>query len=379
MDRIGESMSVNNGRAWATSPDGAVQGPGDYIARLDDTAPIDVVDREPATENADMQAFARELATEVEAAETVVTLQQKPALLQAMDPKELDEQKALEALRRATDRKFQTWQIERSLRVRKSTVRRESWRTWLDRRSAAKDRSEGASDRRWQVRAKRRRIRLTSPDAKIATHIRSSTRWSVLLIALMISGMAYTGFTVQANFFPTAEPTDPQYWLSLFLEAMSSVSLMALMAYDVRRARVVDKRTGMAAFWGWTAKAVLLGFSVLAAAGPALRGGHFVDIVRTGWAPIVVAVVLLIHDLIARGDAEVLQKLYAAAEQDRVRELALLAEFAVQQGLLSPSMDNKEGESAPSATKIASFFKINKEVAGEVRAAVNVRSHGAAA
>jgi hypothetical protein len=343
---------------------------------------MDIVDRPRSGDVApdDPLMVVRDLATQVEVAESIVDLQRKPALFEYMEEDERKAQRAVEELRRHTERQFETWRIKRSLRQRKREVRRASLRQWLDRRAAARDRSEGASDQRWHLRAERRRKRLTSPDARIAAHIRSSTRWSVLLIALMISGMAYTGFTVQGNFFPTSDTADPRYWLSLFLEAMSSATLMALMSYDIRRSRVLnDKRSGWPVFWGWATKAGLLGLSVAAAAGPALRAGHLGDILRTGWAPVVVAVVLLVHDLIARGDAEALQKLYGEAEQDRIRELVLLAEFAVQQGLLAPSQDNKDGETAPSATKIAAFFKIRKDVACAVRDAVNARSLGVAA
>ena len=97
-------------------------------------------------------------------------------------------------------------------------------------------------------------------------------------------------------------------------------------------------------------------------------------IVSTGWAPVLVAGVLLIHDRISRGDAEILAALYRSAEREGQRDLVVIAEFAVQQGLLAPSQDNKPGEIAPSASKLASFFHISKENARELRDAVNARA-----
>lgn len=370
-------MSNVNGTALPTSADAPdevakVTGAGDYVRGMEDTAPLDVVDRMYGAAD-DPHAVVRDLETEVEVSENVVTLQRKRALVERMAPEEIEEERAVERRRREVEREFQSWEIGRSLRSRKWQARREAFRRWRDERAKSKDRSDAAGDRRWHVRAQRTRTRLTSPDARIATQIRSATRWSNLLISLMIVGMAYTGFTVQHNFVPSGNTGDPRYWLSLCLEAMCSVALMALMRFDARAALAGRVRTGREAFWGWTVKASLLLASLAAAAGPAIAAGDRMAIVANGWAPVLVASVLLIHDRISRGDSEILLELYRATEREGLRDLVAVAEFALRQGLLSPSQDNKPGEVAPSASKLASFFRISKENAAHVRDQVNAR------
>ncbi|UKD50747.1 hypothetical protein L3Q65_00030 (plasmid) [Amycolatopsis sp. FU40] len=369
-------MSNTNGTALATSADAPdevarTSGAGDYIRGMEDTAPLDVVDQ--PRPGPDPHAVVRELETQVEVAENIVNLQGKRALVEQMFPEEMEEERAVELRRRAVEREFQTWEIGRSLRSRKWQARRQALRAWRDDRAKSKDRSSAADDRRWHVKAQRTRTRLTSPDARIATQIRSATRWSNLLISLMIVGMAYTGFTVQANFVPSGNTGDPRYWLSLGLEAMCSVALMALMRFDARAALAGRVRTGREAFWGWTVKGGLLLASLAAAAGPAIAAGDRMAIVANGWAPVLVASVLLIHDRISRGDSEILLELYRATEREGLRDLVAVAEFALRQGLLAPSQDNKPGEIAPSASKLATFFRISKENAAHVRDRVNAR------
>jgi hypothetical protein len=349
-----------------------VNGAGDYVRSLEDTAPLDIVDR-PRHDD-DPRAVVRDLATRVEVAEDLVTLTSSRALVEHMTPAEVDDERAVLALRRETDRQLETWQIQRSLRKRKRAARREDWRSRLNNRATVKDQEAAARDRRWHLRAQRMRKRLTSTDARIATQIRSATLWSNLLIALMIVGMAYTGFTVQHNFVPSGDQTDPRYWLALGLEAMCSVALMALMRFDARAALAGVVRTGSETFWNWTVKAVLLLASLAAAAGPAIKDGDELAIVANGWAPVLVAGVLLIHDRISRGDSQILASMYRAADREDLHDLVVITEFALQQGLLAPSQTNKPGETAPSAYKIASFLHISKTDAAQVRDAVNAKA-----
>lgn len=218
---------------------------------------------------------------------------------------------------------------------------------------------------------------MTSVDARIGTQIRSATIWSHVLITLMVLGMAYTGFTVQTNFVPGGTVTDPRWWLALGLEAMCSVALMALMRYDARAALAGITRAGKHVAWAWVVKAVLLLASVVAAAGPAMVAGDVLGIVATGWAPVLVAGVLVIHDHITRGDQGILASLNAAAQRDELRDLVVITEFALRQGLLPPSQTNEVGDVAPSASKIATFLRISKERAAAVRDAVNANATAA--
>lgn len=377
-------MSNTNGRALMTSADapGEVtggsepRGAADYVREMEDTAPLDVVDR-PRGENGqggDPRAVVRELATRVEVAKDYVNLQAERALIEQMTPEEIEAERRVQQLRREKAREFETWEIGRSLGRRKWQARLEGVRRWLDDRAERKDRQSASSDQRWHVKAQRDRKRATSVDARIATQIRSATRWSNLLIALMVVGLAYTGLTVQQNFVPSGDTSDPRWWLALGLEAMCSVALMALMRFDARAAVAGIERTTKQAAGGWTVKAVLLLASLVAAAGPSILAGDLMGIVSTAWAPVLVAGVLLIHARISGGDSEILAKLYASAEREGLRDLAVIAEFAVQQGLLAPSQDNKPGEIAPSASKLAAFFRISKENARGLRDAVNART-----
>lgn len=376
-------MSNTNGRALSTSTDAPAEmtdgsrmnGAGDYLRGMDDTAPLDVVDRPRAVDDQeDPRALVRQLATRVEVAEDYVTLQRSQALIEQMTPEEIEAERAVHALRRAKDREFEQWEIGRSLRSRKRTARRASLRSWLDHRAGTKDRTAAASDRRWHVKAQRIRKRLTSTDARIATQIRSATLWSNLLIALMIVGLAYTGVTVQHNFVPSGDKADPRWWLALGLEAMCSVALMALMRFDARASLAGIARTTRQTASGWTVKGVLLLASLAAAAGPSVVAGDAMGFVSTAWAPVLVAGVLLIHDRISRGDSEILAALYRSAERDGLRDLVVVAEFAVRQGLIPAGQDNKPGELAPSASKLAAFFRISKENAAYVRDALNAKA-----
>lgn len=365
-------MSNTNGRAPTVADGVKIDGAGDYLRGLDNTAPLDVVDRPQAGE--DPRAVVRQLTTEVEVSEDVVRLTGNRALVERMEPAEVTEERRVQQLRRETDRQFAKWEIGRSLRARKWQTRREGARRWWDDRAGRKARQAAASDRRWHVKAERSRKRATSVDSRIATQIRSSTLWSNWLIALMIVGMAYTGLTVQRNFVPDGDTSDPRWWLALGLEAMCSVALMALMRFDARASLAGIVRTSKQTASGWTVKAVLLLASLAAAAGPSIREGDLLGFVSTAWAPVLVAGVLVIHDRISRGDSDILAQLYRSAEREGQRDLVVIAEFAVRQGLLAPSQDNKPGEIAPSASKLATFFRISKERAGELRAEVNARA-----
>lgn len=354
---------------------GQVNGGGDYVRDMEDTAPLDVVDRpEWAEETSDPRALVRELSERLEVAEDVVRLTSRPALIQHMTAEEIDAEREVARLEREANREYAKWEIERDLKARKWRTRRLALRRWLDERAENRARARAASDRRWHLRAQRVRRKMTSIDARIATQIRSATLWSNLLIALMIVGLAYTGFVVQENFVPDDNKSNPLYWLSLGLEAMCSVALMALMRHEARAALAgIDRTTGQAA-WGWVVKGMLLLASLAAAAGPSIKAWDEMGMIRTGWAPVLVAGVLLIHDRISRGDSEILTALYRSADREGQRDLVVITEFALQQGLLAPSQDNKAGEIAPSASKIASYLRISKEHAREVRDRVNERA-----
>jgi len=409
-------MSSTNGTAVASPvnvPDVAggessVDYAGKFLRGVDDTAPLDPGDRTdettsdsspedragpsfaptespvlvgPAGENiptrepdGNLVAGVRQLATEVEVSDDWVHLQTSPSLRQRMELEEIEAERLVQAQRRAADREFETWQIARSLRARKWAARRASWRRRLDERAERKDLGSASGDRRWHIRAERTRRRLTSTDARIATQIRSATRWSNVLIALMVVGLVYTGFVVQRNFVPSGDKSDPIYWLALGLEAMCSVALMALMRFDARLGLAGIQRTTWEAVRGWAVKGVLLGASLLAAAGPSIAAGDVMGMVRTGWAAVLVAGVLLIHDRISRGDSEILLRMHRAAARDGLDAIVLKVQFAVEQGLLPPSQSNKEGETAPSASRIASFFRISKSDAAYVRDAVNANA-----
>ncbi|MFC7655461.1 hypothetical protein ACFQ34_32760 [Pseudonocardia benzenivorans] len=349
----------------------------DYLRDVDDTAPLDVVDR-PGAEHSDPRAVVRELSERVEVAEDVVKLTSRRALIEHMTPDEVDAEREVLRLGRELDREYTKWELTRELRSRKRRHRQAGLRRWLDERADLKDRAATVNDRRWHLRAQRVRKRLTSLDARIATHIRAAVRWSNLLIGFVIVGLLYTGFVVQHNFVPSGDKTDPLYWLSLGLEALASVALMALMRHDARASLAGLVRKDSDTRRAWLIKAGLLVASLVAAAGPSMQAGDLMGIVRTGWAPVLVAAVVLIHDRISRGDAQILTKLHAEADRAEVHDLAVIVEWALARELVAPSQDNKPGEIAPSTSKIASYFHVSKTNAAAVRAEVNARAAAAA-
>ncbi|WP_141566421.1 hypothetical protein [Pseudonocardia sp. N23] len=373
-------MSSTNGTTLSPASDTTTQasqvaGAGDYVRQMEDTAPLDVVDRPvPDREDDDPRAVVRALSERVEVAEDVVKLTARRALIEHMTPAEVDAEREVVQLGRELDREYTKWKVTRELRARKWRDRRGSWRRWLDERADVRDRNATTSDQRWHLRAQRVRKRLTSLDARTATHIRSATLWSNLLIALMVVGLAYTGFVVQHNFVPSGDRSDPLWWLSLGLEALASVALMALMRHDARAALAGIVRDDADTRRAWLVKAGLLLASLIAAAGPSIAAGDLMGVVRTGWAPVLVAAVLLIHDRISRGDAQILTKLHAEADRSELRDLVVIVEWALAHELVAPSQDNKPGEVAPSTSKIASYFRVSKTNAAAVRAEINARA-----
>ena len=325
----------------------------------------------------DPRTAVQKMTQQVEVAKDLVVLGRERALFDHLDAEEIEKERSVAVLERTLDRDFRAWSARRDLKSRKRrakwNTRLGTWRRWQDDRFAQQDKRDASSDNRWHTRAQRVRKRLTSTDARIATQIRSATRWSNLLIALMIGGMAYTGFVVQGNFVPSGNTADPKFWLSLLLEALSSVALMALMRVDTRAALAGITSTKWETARGWAVKGALLLASLAAASGPSIKASDFMGVVQTGWAPVLVAAVLVIHDRIARSDAQILLKLTATADHERVQHLAAVAALSMQHGLLEPSRDNKAGETAPSASRLATFFKISKPDAMAVRNAVNAQ------
>lgn len=305
------------------------------------------------------------------AAEEAMAYGDNRALIEFKDLSEVDADHALMQLERQKDREFQQWQINRSLNARKWQARFDGVRQWLNARAARRDESAADSDARWHVKANRTRKRMTSIDARIASQIRSATIWSNVLIALMVLGMAYTGFTVQRQFVPSGDTSDPRWWLALGLEAMCSVALMALMRFDARASLAGVKRGGWQAFGAWVVKVLLLVGSLLAAAGPAIVARHGQEIVANGWAPLLVAAVLLIHDRIARGDQAILTNLGRVAEGSDLDNLVVLTRIALERGMLQPSQD---GTDAPSASQLTTFFKISKPLAIRLRDTFNAQA-----
>ncbi|MFE2755647.1 hypothetical protein ACFXGA_26970 [Actinosynnema sp. NPDC059335] len=378
-------MASSTNGSVAASNGGPSGSPANYIRGLDDTAPMDRVDdpRFDEEQGVDPRAVVKALTTRVEVAKDLARLESDEDLFRHLDPDEIDEEREVLRLERAKNRELRTWQAERDLKRGKRKIKRAQRRArreelratvtgWVDRRFRRRDERDVASDARWHRRAQRVRARLTSTDARIAAQIRSATRWSNTLIALMFGGLLYTGFVVQKNFVPSGDKTDPLFWLSLTLEALASVALMALMRFDARAALAGITRAGSAVWQGWLVKAGLLLASLAAASGPAIKDLDLGDMVRTGWAPVLVAAVLLIHDRISRGDAQVLATLMATADEERVDHLAAVAVIAMQQGMLEPSRANKDGETAPSASQLATFFRISKPDAMAVRDKINL-------
>lgn len=249
-------MSNTNGTALGSSanPADGVESPpanghpAHWLAGIEDTAPLDTVDRPnyslPELEASQRHAGNAKLvkdadqgrrrgseADQVEAelaeAGRLVAIQMHPLLLQRMTSSERkaaqrSAQKVRTALREEQEA-AELASVQRRVKARK-----------LETELADQD----AADRRWHRRAESARQRLTSPASRLADLFRSRQRLIRALMAVAMIGVAWGAVNVHdilaAHF--TLQVFDPGFWLAYGVEPLVTVPLIVLMAYQSKLA-----------------------------------------------------------------------------------------------------------------------------------------------
>lgn len=211
-----------------------------WIARSDDTAPLDTVDR-PAgagpvgrlTQQSAPQAFAEldSMENDLLVARGKASLQRDPAWLDVLSDDEVTaERSAVEQLR--------------AMRRRQLTAAARSSAERADRERRATDRLADLelSDKLWQRRALARRARLLDSTSRLASLQRTHVVTSLVLIALAAAGISWTSVGVHdALVGPRGTP------LAYVVEPLFSLPLVMIMTLQARAAqwgRVFPSTTG---------------------------------------------------------------------------------------------------------------------------------------
>lgn len=203
-----------------------------WIARADDTVPLDTVDRPagapPAGRLAQRSTARSEALSELDTMETELLvakgkarLQRDPAWLDVLSSDEVTaERSAVEQLR--------------AMRRRQLTAAARSSADRADRERKATDRLADLelSDKLWQRRALARRARLLDSTSRLASLQRTHVVTSLVLIALAAAGISWTSVGVHdALVGPTGTP------LAYVVEPLFSLPLIMIMTLQARAAQ----------------------------------------------------------------------------------------------------------------------------------------------
>ncbi|MFI9507225.1 hypothetical protein [Nocardia sp. NPDC052566] len=236
--------------------------------------------------------LAPELAELVAKNRARLAWQNDPALTEALSEDEIEAEKDLAVRLRELDRDNR-WEVAKK--------RKEAERAALDaalqieariREVDAEIQQLDLKDLVTARKALAEQRRLSSPHAKLAD-LYNDRRWLARAAYLVLAaGFSWSAVNVQHNIAPGLGPTDPLFWFSFLIEAMVSVCLVILMKGTLKLAewKIEFKRYGV-----WTAEAVLLALTVALNTFPYFRNGDRYGIFVHAIAPIMIAVVLLIH------------------------------------------------------------------------------------
>lgn len=230
-----------------------------------------------------------ELATRVRKAQARLPLQADPALYTALSDEEMKAERELAEQERETARE-----------IRRRRMAAELANAKRDQATAEAISKSEASDARWLERARSKKRRLTSDDAKLAQLTRNS-EWSArALVAAVALGMAWSAVNAQHNLVPSGSMADPLFWLSYGVEAMISLPLIVIMVASTSATR-----------WGRTmapeqkkkviaVELALLTTTLALNVGPHLFPPHgqqveAVEVFKFGVAPVMVGVLLRVH------------------------------------------------------------------------------------
>lgn len=218
----------------APNPSGAPNGEAvsggleAWIARSDDTAPLDTVDRPTGVRAVGRRAAPPEPVAELASMETELLVAKGKARLQR-DPAWMDvlSDDEVTADRAAVERL-------RAMRRRQLTAAAKSSADRADRERRATDRLADMelSDRLWQRRALARRARLLDSTSRLASLQRTHVVTSAVLITLAAAGISWTSVGVHdALVGPSGTP------LAYVVEPLFSLPLVMIMTLQARAAQ----------------------------------------------------------------------------------------------------------------------------------------------
>ncbi|WP_227985560.1 hypothetical protein [Nocardia spumae] len=234
-------------------------------------------------------ALDPELATRVRQAQARLPLQADPALYTALSDEEMKAERELAEKERETDRE-----------IRRRRMAADLARAKRDQATAEAISKSEASDARWLERARSKKRRLTSDDAKLAQLTRNS-EWSArALVAAVALGMAWSAVNAQHNLVPSGDKGDPLFWLSYGVEAMISLPLIVIMVAATSATRWGRKMSGDQKKKVVAVELALLTTTLALNVGPHLfpADGQSInpgEVFKFGIAPVMVGVLLQVH------------------------------------------------------------------------------------
>ncbi|HKN97498.1 MAG TPA: hypothetical protein VJX10_10310 [Pseudonocardiaceae bacterium] len=335
-----------------------------WIARSDDTAPLDTVDRPAGAAPAGrlaQQPMLSDTLTELDAMETELRvakgkarLQRDPAWLDVLSDEEVTaERRAVEELR--------------AMRRRQLTAAARSSAERADRERRATDRLADLelSDRLWQRRALARRARLLDSTSRLASLQRTHVVTSAVLIALAVAGISWTSVGVHdALVGPVGSP------LAYVVEPLFSLPLVMIMTLQARAAqwgREFPSTTGRSKVYALEA-ALLLATVLVNTSGvvPGLGRWQGTTVLLAHLAPpLLILVAVTLQPMAAGFIAEVLTNAHIETTQgakrlsaDTVDVLNLTERIRDDwsAGVLRPSPDG-----GPSIAHVQSLYGIGKQ------------------
>ena len=258
----------------------------DLAALSNQDAPEDEDDEETEVDGPAAAELDPELATRVRQAQARLPLQADPALYTALSDEEMDAERELAEKERETARE-----------IRRRRMAADLARAKRDQATAEAISKSEASDARWLERARSKKRRLTSDDAKLAQLTRNS-EWSArALVAAVALGMAWSAVNAQHNLVPSG---DPLFWLSYGVEAMISLPLIVIMVAATSATRWGRKMSGDQKKKVVAVELALLATTLALNVGPHLfpSDGQAInpgEVFKFGIAPVMVGVLLQVH------------------------------------------------------------------------------------
>jgi hypothetical protein len=331
-----------------------------WLARSDDTAPLDTVDR-PASRQVQQSSATAQALTELDTIETQLLLAKGKARLQR-DPAWMDvlSDDEVTAERAAVERL-------RAMRRRQLTAAAKSSAERADRERKATERLADLelTDKLWQRRALARRARLLDSTSRLASLQRTHVVTSLVLITLAAAGISWTSVGVHdALVGPAGTP------LAYVVEPLFSLPLVIIMTLQARAAqwgRVFPSPTGRRKVYALEAALLLATILVnTSSVVPGLGRWQGTTVLLAHLAPpLLILVAVTLQPMAAAFIAEVLTNAHIETTQgakrlsaDTLDVLNLTQRIRDDwaEGVLRPSPDG-----GPSISHVQSLYGIGKQ------------------